>query len=74
MADLEKRDVQVLDTAGTPGSAGAHETAAERAAFLSSFTVKEDRAIRRKVDLSIIWLISVMYTLKNVRPPLGTLN
>jgi hypothetical protein len=37
-------------------------------AFLSSFSPEEDRAIRRKVDFRFLWLIGVMYIIKNVSP------
>lgn len=40
---------------------------AERIAFLSSFSAEEDRAIRRKVDWRFLWLIGMMYIIKNVR-------
>ncbi|KAH8600105.1 major facilitator superfamily domain-containing protein [Bisporella sp. PMI_857] len=35
-------------------------------AFLSSFTPEEDKAIRQKVDWRFVWLIDLMYTIKNV--------
>lgn len=41
-------------------------TAADRIAFLSSFSVEEDKAIRRKVDWKFLWLIGLMYIIKNV--------
>ncbi len=40
--------------------------AAERIAFLSSFSPEEDKAIRRKVDWRFLWLIGMMYIIKNV--------
>ena len=39
----------------------------DRVAFLSSFTPEEDKAIMRKVDCRFLWVIGLMYTLKNVR-------
>jgi hypothetical protein len=37
-----------------------------RKAFLASFSAEEDRAIRRKVDRRFLWLIGLIYILKNV--------
>ncbi len=39
---------------------------AQRRAFLSSFSPEEDKAIRRKVDYRFLWLIGLMYIIKNV--------
>jgi hypothetical protein len=38
----------------------------DRKAFLSSFSPEEDKAIRRKVDMRFLWLIGLMYIIKNV--------
>jgi hypothetical protein len=37
-----------------------------RKVFLESFTAEEDKAIRRKVDRRFLWLIGMIYILKNV--------
>ena len=42
------------------------EVLSDRAAFLSSFSPEEDKAIRRKVDWRFLWLIGLMYIIKNV--------
>lgn len=39
---------------------------AARISFLSSFSPEEDKAIRRKVDWRFLWLIGLMYIIKNV--------
>lgn len=70
MTDFEKTEIERSEVEGktpvTPDSASGNYTAAERAAFLSSFTPEEDRKIRNKVDRRILWVIAMMYTLKNV--------
>ncbi|EHK97616.1 putative tartrate transporter [Glarea lozoyensis 74030] len=38
----------------------------DRKAFLSSFSPEEDKAIRRKVDMRFLWLIGLMYIIKNI--------
>ncbi|KAK4443564.1 major facilitator superfamily domain-containing protein [Podospora aff. communis PSN243] len=38
----------------------------ERKAFLASFSAEEDKAIRRKVDRRFLWLIGLIYILKNI--------
>ena len=49
------------------GSNSIHSDAeAERRAFLSTFSPEEDKAIRRKVDYRFLWLIGLMYIIKNV--------
>ena len=49
------------------GSNSIHsEAEAERRAFLSTFSPEEDKAIRRKVDYWFLWLIGLMYIIKNV--------
>ncbi len=54
------------------GSLHSDVAAAERIAFLSSFSPEEDKAIRRKVDWRFLWLIGMMYIIKNVsRSPLN---
>lgn len=49
----------------TPDSLHSNE-AADRIAFLSSFSPEEDKAIMRKVDFRFLWLIGLMYIIKNV--------
>ncbi|KAG4413781.1 hypothetical protein IFR04_013092 [Cadophora malorum] len=49
------------------GSNSIHSDAeAERRAFLSTFSPDEDKAIRRKVYHRFLWLIGLMYTIKNI--------
>jgi len=43
------------------------DIAAQRITFLFSFSPEEDRAIRRAVDWRFLWLIGLMYIIKNVR-------
>jgi hypothetical protein len=42
------------------------EVLGDCAAFLSSFSPEEDKAIRRKVDWRFLWLIGLMYIIKTV--------
>lgn len=42
---------------------------ADDTAFLSSFSPEEDKAIRRKVDRRFLWLIGLIYLIKNVQVP-----
>jgi hypothetical protein len=58
------------DSIATPDSVRSHADA-ERVAFLSSFSPEEDKAIRRKVDWRFLWLIGLMYIIKNVRCAIG---
>ncbi|CAG8977545.1 hypothetical protein HYALB_00012351 [Hymenoscyphus albidus] len=39
---------------------------ADKTAFLASFTAEEDRAIMTKVDCRFLWLIELMYLIKNI--------
>lgn len=69
MADLKGKenvstDGNGSDSVATPDSVHS-DVAAERIAFLSSFSPEEDKAIRRKVDWRILWLIGLMYIIKN---------
>ncbi|KAH7395549.1 MFS transporter [Cadophora sp. MPI-SDFR-AT-0126] len=42
------------------------DSEAERRAFLSTFSPEEDKSIRRKVDCRFLWLIGLMYIIKNI--------
>jgi hypothetical protein len=44
------------------------EEAAEKAAFLASFTLEEEKKILRKIDYRFLVLIRLMYIIKQVRP------
>jgi hypothetical protein len=43
-----------------------NDAATDRAAFLATFSAEEDKAIMRKVDWRFLWLIGVIYLIKNV--------
>lgn len=65
----EKNEVRVLgEDASVAGrlESPRSDSAADRKAFLASFTSEEDKAIRRKVDWKFLWLIGLMYVIKNV--------
>lgn len=64
LKDVEKSPVQTTG-ALSPESPDS-DSAADRIAFLSSFSPEEDKAIRRKVDWRFLWLIGMMYIIKNV--------
>jgi len=44
----------------------------DRKAFLASYSAEEDKEIRRKVDRRFLWLIGLIYILKNVSYPTPT--
>ncbi|CZR53733.1 probable permeases of the major facilitator superfamily [Phialocephala subalpina] len=58
-------DIHGASSVATPDSLHSSE-AADRIAFLSSFSPEEDKAIRRKVDFRFLWLIGLMYIIKNI--------
>lgn len=58
-------DAHGSESTGTPNSVHS-DAAAERFAFLATFSAEEDKAIRRKVDWRFLWLIGLMYLIKNV--------
>lgn len=71
--DGGEKNVKVLD--GEVGVVGdlvgklespRSDSSADRKAFLATFTSEEDKAIRRKVDWRFLWLIGLMYIIKNV--------
>jgi hypothetical protein len=64
-ADEIPAKVQGVDSVATPDSLHS-DAAADRVAFLSSFSPEEDKAIMRKVDRRFLWLIGMMYIIKNV--------
>ncbi|KAK3329132.1 MFS transporter [Apodospora peruviana] len=68
--DKELAGVQVadkLDHLSTSNSSqGDSDEEADRKAFLATFTAEEDRAIRRKVDRRFLWLIGLIYIIKNI--------
>lgn len=55
-------------TDGNDGVIAADAEAKRRATFLATFSAKEDKEIRRKVDWRFLWLIGMLYLIKNVRP------
>lgn len=57
--------VNGTSSVATPDSLHS-DAAVDRIAFLSSFSPEEDKAIRRKVDWRFLWLIGMMYIIKNV--------
>lgn len=57
---------KIVVTNETPVSLSGSEDATDRAAFLASFTAEEDRTIMGKVDRRFLWLIGMMYIIKNV--------
>lgn len=63
--DLTKAKIQGLDSVATLDSLES-DAAADPKAFLASFSPEEDKAIRRKVDRRFLWLIGLMYIIKNV--------
>ncbi|KFY12870.1 hypothetical protein V492_03606 [Pseudogymnoascus sp. VKM F-4246] len=63
--DLTKTKIDGLASAETLDSSGSNP-AADRVAFLASFSPEEDKAIRRKVDRRFLWLIGLMYIIKNI--------
>jgi hypothetical protein len=60
--DLDKNVVSIV-----PESI-IDEEAAEKAAFLASFTLEEEKNILRKIDYRFLVLIGLMYMIKQVRP------
>jgi hypothetical protein len=64
--DLTKVKIQGSASVVTPDSLVDSDAAADRIAFLASFSPEEDKAIRRKVDWRFLWLIGLMYIIKNV--------
>jgi hypothetical protein len=58
--DLDKNVVSVI-----PES--IDDEAAEKAAFLASFTLEEEKKILRKIDYRFLVLIGLMYMIKQVR-------
>lgn len=72
-ARKETDDISITAQDSDPGavSESVHsDAAAERIAFLSSFSPEEDKAIRRKVGWRFLWLIGMMYIIKNVCHPI----
>jgi len=66
--DGDKVSDQINGTTSVATPDSLHsDAAADRIAFLSSFSPEEDKAIRRKVDWRFLWLIGMMYIIKNVR-------
>jgi hypothetical protein len=66
----EKSDVaEKVETVGSSSASSNDplDEEAERKAFLATFTAEEDKAIRRKVDWRFLWLIGLIYIIKNVR-------
>ena len=63
--DKISSQVNGATSVATPNSLHS-DIAADRIAFLSSFSPEEDKAIRRKVDWRFLWLIGMMYIIKNV--------
>ncbi|TVY15200.1 MFS transporter prlL [Lachnellula arida] len=57
--------VNGTSSVATPDSLHS-DVAVDRIAFLSSFSPEEDKAIRRKVDWRFLWLIGMMYIIKNI--------
>jgi len=74
--DGEKIPAQVNGATAIATTDSLHSDAsADRRAFLASFSPEEDKAIRRKVDWRFLWLIGMMYIIKNVSWRLdGTFN
>ncbi|XMA13957.1 hypothetical protein WAI453_006748 [Rhynchosporium graminicola] len=69
MAEDNPKDENVSTKIDAPdsGSNSIHSDAeADRRAFLSTFSPEEDEAIRRKVDYRFLWLIGLMYIIKNI--------
>lgn len=68
--DGEAKTAQVLDeevgVVGENLESPKSDSVADRKVFLASFTSEEDKAIRRKVDWRFLWLIGLMYIIKNV--------
>ncbi|KAK3356486.1 MFS transporter [Lasiosphaeria hispida] len=68
--DKAARAVDKLDHDVQSGiSNGLHDNGdeeADRKAFLATFTADEDKAIRRKVDRKFLWLIGLIYIIKNI--------
>lgn len=65
--DEQKAETQVSGNALAATSENfQNEADADRIAFLSSFSPEEDKRIRRKVDWRFLWLIGMMYIIKNV--------
>ena len=63
----EKFSINAYGSESGPSLESVHnDAAAERIAFLSSFSPEEDKSIRRKVDWKFLWLIGMMYIIKNV--------
>lgn len=63
--DLSKAKIPGLASVVTLDSSQS-DAAADPRAFLASFSAEEDKAIRRKVDRRFLWLIGLMYIIKNV--------
>jgi len=64
--DDARVEIDATDTGVTVLDSGPGDATAERVAFLSSFSPEEDKAIRRKVDWRFLWLIGLMYIIKNI--------
>ncbi|OBT49085.1 hypothetical protein VE00_00173 [Pseudogymnoascus sp. WSF 3629] len=63
--DLTKAKIPGLVSVVTLDSSQS-DAAADPRAFLASFSTEEDKAIRRKVDRRFLWLIGLMYIIKNI--------
>lgn len=63
-SDLAKAKIQGSSVVTLDSSQS--DAAADPIAFLASFSPEEDKAIRRKVDRRFLWLIGLMYIIKNV--------
>ncbi|KAJ5899570.1 MFS general substrate transporter [Penicillium taxi] len=71
MADLISKNPDLSVDAHGADSIGASNSIqgnaeAERAAFLATFSAEEDKAIMRKVDWRFLWLIGLIYLIKNI--------
>jgi len=53
--------------ASTSNDGNTSDEEADRKAFLATFSAEEDKAIRKKVDRRFLWLIGLIYIIKNVR-------
>ncbi|KAH8661599.1 permease of the major facilitator superfamily [Tricladium varicosporioides] len=63
--DKISASIQTSPVTGKPDAVQG-DTAADRKAFLSSFSPEEDKVIRSKVDWRFLWLIGTMYIIKNI--------
>ncbi|KAL1959088.1 hypothetical protein VTO42DRAFT_2875 [Malbranchea cinnamomea] len=64
--DAATAKIQATSSSNSVSSVHDDHGNINRKAFLASFSAEEDKAIRRKVDRRFLWLIGMIYILKNI--------